>query len=137
MRDQLSPGPIKPNRLPILCDRDEINNREQSDKLNNGTTRSQHSTLNAVVGAFSLKLGGKCPIQECITIHTLHTYIALSDASKLASTYLTLFYRSVHVLYTGICILGGCLCWVDSLSPRVAVTQLFVFNCRLESNICA
>ena len=24
--------------------------------------------------------------------------------------YLTLFYRSVHVLYTGICILGGCLC---------------------------
>ena len=31
-------------------------------------------------------------------------------ASKLASTYFTLFYRSVHVLYTGICILGGCLC---------------------------
>ena len=25
----------------------------------------------------------------------------------------------------------------DSLSPRVAVTQLSVFNCRLESNICA
>ena len=36
--------------------------------------------------------------------------IALSGASKLASTYFTLFYRSVHVLYTGICILGGCLC---------------------------
>ena len=36
--------------------------------------------------------------------------IALSDASKLASTYFSLFYRSVHVLYTGICILGGCLC---------------------------
>ena len=28
--------------------------------------------------------------------------IALSGASKLASTYFTLFYRSVHVLYTGI-----------------------------------
>ena len=28
--------------------------------------------------------------------------IALSGASKLASTYCTLFYRSVHVLYTGI-----------------------------------
>ena len=27
--------------------------------------------------------------------------IALSGASKLASTYFTLFYRSVHVLYTG------------------------------------
>ena len=26
--------------------------------------------------------------------------IALSDASKLASTYVSLFYRSVHVLYT-------------------------------------
>ena len=36
--------------------------------------------------------------------------IVLSGASKLASTYFTLFYRSVHVLYTGICILGGCLC---------------------------
>ena len=36
--------------------------------------------------------------------------IALSGASKLASTYFTLYYRSVHVLYTGICILGGCLC---------------------------
>ena len=36
--------------------------------------------------------------------------IALSGASKLASAYFTLFYRSVHVLYTGICILGGCLC---------------------------
>ena len=36
--------------------------------------------------------------------------IALSDASKLVSTYFSLFYRSVHVLYTGICILGGCLC---------------------------
>ena len=29
--------------------------------------------------------------------------IALSGASKLASAYFTLFYRSVHVLYTGIC----------------------------------
>ena len=28
--------------------------------------------------------------------------ITLSDASKLASTYFTLFYKSVHVLYTGI-----------------------------------
>ena len=28
--------------------------------------------------------------------------IALSDASKLASTYFSLFYRSVHVLYTEI-----------------------------------
>ena len=28
--------------------------------------------------------------------------IALSGASKLASAYFTLFYRSVHVLYTGI-----------------------------------
>ena len=28
--------------------------------------------------------------------------IALSGASKLASTYFTLFYRSVHVLYTEI-----------------------------------
>ena len=28
--------------------------------------------------------------------------IALSGASKLASTYFTLFYKSVHVLYTGI-----------------------------------
>ena len=28
--------------------------------------------------------------------------IALSGASKLASTYFTLFSRSVHVLYTGI-----------------------------------
>ena len=28
--------------------------------------------------------------------------IALSDASKLASRYFSLFYRSVHVLYTGI-----------------------------------
>ena len=27
--------------------------------------------------------------------------IALSGASKLASAYFTLFYRSVHVLYTG------------------------------------
>ena len=36
--------------------------------------------------------------------------ITLSDASKLASTFFTLFYKSVHVLYTGICILGGCLC---------------------------
>ena len=36
--------------------------------------------------------------------------IALSGASKLASAYFTLFYRSVHVLYTEICILGGCLC---------------------------
>ena len=27
---------------------------------------------------------------------------SLSGASKLASTYFTLFYRSVHVLYTGI-----------------------------------
>ena len=36
--------------------------------------------------------------------------IALSGASKLASTYFKLFYRSVHVLYTEICILGGCLC---------------------------
>ena len=27
----------------------------------------------------------------------------LSGASKLASTYFTLFYRSVHVLYTGLC----------------------------------
>ena len=63
--------------------------------------------------------------------------IALPDVSKLASTYFSLFYRSVHVLYTDICILGGCLCWVDGLSPRVAVIQLFVFNCRLESNICA
>ena len=29
--------------------------------------------------------------------------IALSDASKLASTYFSLFHRSVHVLYTEIC----------------------------------
>ena len=28
--------------------------------------------------------------------------IALSDSSKLASTYFSLFHRSVHVLYTGI-----------------------------------
>ena len=31
--------------------------------------------------------------------------IALSDASKLASTYFSLFHRSVHVLYTEMCIL--------------------------------
>ena len=36
--------------------------------------------------------------------------IALSGASKLASMYFTLFHRSVHVLFTEICILGGCLC---------------------------
>ena len=36
--------------------------------------------------------------------------IALSDASKLVSMYFSLFPRSVHVLYTEICILGGCLC---------------------------
>ena len=30
--------------------------------------------------------------------------IALSGASKLASTYFSLFYRSVHVLYTENCI---------------------------------
>ena len=32
--------------------------------------------------------------------------IALSGASKLASTYFTLFYRRVHVLYTGIWLVG-------------------------------
>ena len=32
--------------------------------------------------------------------------IKLSGASKLASTYFTLFYRSVHVLYTGMEYLG-------------------------------
>ena len=35
------------------------------------------------------------------------TEIALSGASKLASTYFTLFYRSVHVLYTEILPLYG------------------------------
>ena len=35
--------------------------------------------------------------------------IALSGASKLASTYFTLLYRRVHVLYTEIFNLGGCL----------------------------
>ena len=33
--------------------------------------------------------------------------ITLSSAYKLASTYLSLFYRSVHVLFTEICILSG------------------------------
>ena len=54
---------------------------------------------------------------DIVAEHTKHisdedslSEIALSGASKLASTYFTLFYRSVHVLYTGICILGGCLC---------------------------
>ena len=75
--------------------------------------------------------------QICVFDSIYISEIALSGASKLASAYFTLFYRSEHVLYTGICILGGCLCKVDSLSPRVAVTQLSVFNCRLESNICA
>ena len=41
------------------------------------------------------------------------------------------------MLYTEICIRGDCLCLVNSLSARVAVTQLSVLNCRLESNICA
>ena len=46
-----------------------------------------------------------CPI--CISWEVLCTLIFdlmrnLSGASKLASTYFTLFYRSVHVLYTGI-----------------------------------
>ena len=38
------------------------------------------------------------------------SHITLSDASKSPLTYFSLFYKSVHVLYTGICILGGCLC---------------------------
>ena len=64
---------------------------------------------------------------ECMFTHVYP--ILHFIASKLASTYFTLFYRSVHVLNTEICILGGCLCkWT---------TQLSVFNCRLESNICA
>ena len=62
--------------------------------------------------------------------------ITLTGAFKLASTYFSLFYGSVHMLYTEICILSGCLSCVDSMSPKVAVTQLSVFNCRLESNIC-
>ena len=36
--------------------------------------------------------------------------IALSGAFKLASVYFSLSNRSVHVLYTEICILSGCLC---------------------------
>ena len=51
----------------------------------------------------------KYPLTSFWLIDHLHE-IALSGASKLASTYFTLFYRSVHVLYTEICILGGCLC---------------------------
>ena len=40
----------------------------------------------------------------------MYRYFATAGASKLASTYFSLLYRSVHVLYTEICILGGCLC---------------------------
>ena len=49
-------------------------------------------------------------MQACIHDEDSLSEIALLGASNLASTYFTLFYRSVHVLYTGICILGGCLC---------------------------
>ena len=39
-----------------------------------------------------------CYILEYLTKHRLSlTEITLSDASKLASTYFTLFYKSVHV----------------------------------------
>ena len=48
-------------------------------------------------------------MMETVDEGSLHE-MALSGASKLASTYFALFYRSVHVSYTEICILGGCLC---------------------------
>ena len=43
----------------------------------------------------------------CISAEDSLSEIALSDASKLASTYFPLFYRSVHVLYTGIYLSRG------------------------------
>ena len=42
--------------------------------------------------------------------------IALSGASKLASTYFTLFYISVHVLYTGLCSSG--VAWLNAPPPQ-------------------
>ena len=42
------------------------------------------------------------PIDSLTFFSTDRPEIALSGASKLASTYFTLFYRSVHVLHTEI-----------------------------------
>ena len=53
--------------------------------------------------------------------------IALSDASKIASTYFSLFYRNVHVLYTGIDSIsktgsGGSAVWTE-LSSWLFITH--------------
>ena len=74
-------------------------------------------------------------ISICVQLGILGTR---SDPTESKKAVLYMIYdRSVHVLYAVICIMSGCLCWVNSLSPRVTVTQLYVFNCRLECNICA
>ena len=47
-------------------------------------------------------LGGQLSLRVAVTQLSLPA-IMLSGASKLVSTYFSLFYRSAHVLYTEIC----------------------------------
>ena len=70
-------------------------------------------------------------------MHLNYIYIY---ASKLASTYLILFYRSVHVLYTDVCVwvgvgVGVCVCVSVCVCVRVCLcvkrsnrTQLILCN---------
>ena len=56
--------------------------------------------------------------------------IALSGASKLASTYFILFYRSVHVLYTGIQKKQQCLYLVSwACDVTLVLTKKGLLHC--------
>ena len=94
-----------------------LNKHQEKIFFRPATCCSSYNTLKSIEFAQAANLQGVERIYKTHKIFQGHIYdegslpeIALSCASKLASTYFTLFYRSVHVLYTEICILGGCLC---------------------------